>query len=321
MNEPNMLSGSGAPQGYRAADYARDQDIFGRWLKENYPSCLFGGPCTLGEGVMGKGGAKSGGAGIGSLMQMCSTDELMHGASVLPDVFSYHYYNGISERLASLLPEAHWDSSEAHSSSYLAIAAQNARTYAPLRDRYVPGGQMWVTESGDAGGGGNTWACTFLDVFRTLNELGSFSEISDGIIFHNTLASSDYGALDRETHAPRPNYFAFLLWNTLMGDKVYACPDPHQTDLQMYCRSRKDGKAGFAYLIINHSLSEQAVVDLPKEAEVYVLSAQGPIRSQTMCLNNEALSISDIADLPDLRGEQKHGVIELPPATCTFILI
>ena len=40
-----------------------------------------------------------------------------------------------------------------------------------------------------------------------------------------------------------------------------------------------------------------------------------------MCLNNEALSISDIADLPDLRGEQKHGVIELPPATCTFILI
>ena len=31
MNEPNMLAGSGAPKGYTAADYARDQDIF-FWL-------------------------------------------------------------------------------------------------------------------------------------------------------------------------------------------------------------------------------------------------------------------------------------------------
>ena len=31
------------------------------------------------------------------------------------------------------------------------------------------------------------------------------------------------------------------------------CPDPHQADLQMYCRSRKDDKAGFSYLI-SHGL-------------------------------------------------------------------
>ena len=28
MNEPNMLQYSGAPAGYTAADYARDQDLF-----------------------------------------------------------------------------------------------------------------------------------------------------------------------------------------------------------------------------------------------------------------------------------------------------
>lgn len=33
---------------------------------------------------------------------------------------------------------------------------------------------MWVTESGDAGGGGDTWASTYLDVIRTLNEAGGF---------------------------------------------------------------------------------------------------------------------------------------------------
>lgn len=54
---------------------------------------------------------------------------------------------------------------------------------------------MWVTESGDAGGGGDTWASTYLDVFRTLNELAGFAAITDGVIFHNTLASSDYGFL------------------------------------------------------------------------------------------------------------------------------
>lgn len=85
---------------------------------------------------------------------------------------------------------------------------------------------MWVTESGDAGGGGDTWASTYLDVFRTLNELAGFAAITDGVIFHNTLASSDYGFLAREVFDPRPNYFAVLLWNRLMGTTVYDTAEP-----------------------------------------------------------------------------------------------
>jgi len=44
-NEPNMMAMSGLPQGYTAEDHARDHDIFGLWLKENYPELpivLFG---------------------------------------------------------------------------------------------------------------------------------------------------------------------------------------------------------------------------------------------------------------------------------------
>lgn len=46
----------------------------------------------------------------------------------------------------------------------------------------MPDGQVWVTESGDAGAGGNTWEATYLDVLRTLNELMSFAVITDGVM-------------------------------------------------------------------------------------------------------------------------------------------
>ncbi|MCI5923867.1 MAG: hypothetical protein SOR38_08245 [Oscillospiraceae bacterium] len=104
MNEPNMLEMSGAPKGYTALDYARDQDIFNSWVKENYPDCLLVGPCSLGDGALGKSDIKTAGAGIGAMVRLCSADDLLKGTKIPLDVFSYHYYNGISERAASMMP-------------------------------------------------------------------------------------------------------------------------------------------------------------------------------------------------------------------------
>lgn len=319
MNEPNMLAGSGAPQGYTAADYARDQDIFNSWVNEHYPNCLLVGPCTLGDAAMGKMDSKSAGAGIGAMMQLCTTHDLMKGTKIPLDVFSYHYYNGVSERLAAMMPQGHWSGDEAHTDEYLAVAPLNAKAYAPMRDQYVPGGQMWVTESGDAGGGGNTWASTCLDVLRTLHELGSFCTITDGVIFHNTLASSDYGFLKHGTFEPRPNYFAVLLWNTLMGATVYDCNDPGTEGAHIYCHSRKDGKEGCVYLIINNSLTETTTVDLPAAAAVYSLSGGNSIRSSVMYLNGKELGASDTAEIVPVH--QQAGALALAPATCTFIVL
>ena len=320
MNEPNMLEMSGAPRGYTAADFARDQDIFNGWVRENYPNCLIVGPCSLGDGSMGQVDRKSAGAGIGAMMQICTTHDLMNGTKVPLDVFSYHYYNGISERLASVMPVGHWPAEMAHTDAYLAVAPTNAKVYVPLRDQYAPGGQIWVTESGDAGGGGDTWASTYLDVFRTLNELGSFATITDGVIFHNTLASSDYGFLKHGTFEPRPNYFAVLLWNTLMGTTVYDCGNPDTEGAHVYCHSRRDGKDGCVYLVINNSLTDTTVVDLPKAAEVYALSGE-TIRATVMKLGQTELTLSGLAELPQLTPVQhESGEIELAPATCTFIV-
>lgn len=317
-NEPNLLEDTGFPKGYTPADYRRDQDLFFTWLKENYPDCIAVGPSSTGGDIaMGKGG------GVERIAaNTCKCDDLMDGTKVPLDVFSYHYYNGGSERLASVVPEMHWDASEALTEDYLAMASNFAKTYAPLRDKYVPGAEMWVTESGDAGGGGDTWASTYLDVPRTLNELGSFSTISSGVIFHNTLASSDYGFLKKQVFDPRPNYFAVVLWNRIMGTTVYDSNEPIREGAHVYAHSRKDGKDGVAYLVINNS-NEETTVELPKDAEVYALGGEGgKLRSTVMTLNGNPLVLGEENALPDLSPVTlKAGVASVAPGGCTFFVL
>ena len=178
------------------------------------------------------------------------------------------------------------------------MAAMCARAFAPLRDKYVPGGEMWVTESGDAGGGGDTWASTYMDVPRTLNELGEFATITDGVIFHNTLASSDYGFLKHGTFEPRPNYFADLLWTRLMGHTVYNSGVKIAEGAHVYCHSRKDGKEGCVYLVINNSHTDVTTVELPKAGVKYTLAGRDGLRSTVMTLNCRDLVLGDDDTLP-----------------------
>ena len=305
----------------------RDQDLFFAWLDENYPECLKIGPSTTGGGdfTIGKSGGEDGkSGGIENLVkESCDCADLMEGTKVPLDHFSYHYYNGISERLGGLMPEAHWLAQEAHTEDYLEVAIIGAKVYAPLRDKYVPGGQMWVTESGDAGGGGDTWASTYLDVLRTLNELGGFSEITDGIIFHNTLASSDYGFLQREVFNPRPNYFAVLLWNRLMGQTVYESGEEVREGAHVYVHSRKDGKDGICALVINNSLTDATTVALPKDADVYALAGEGgSMRATVMTLNGSPLVLGEDWTLPDLAPQKAWaGEYSVAPGSCVFFVL
>lgn len=318
-NEPNLIAVSGLPAGYTPADHARDHDLFGAWLKENYPECLFVGPCTVGDiDMFGKGNEGAGG-GLAAGYEMVSTEAMLGDYKSPMDVFSYHYYNGVSERGAAM--GGHWSYETILSEFYLSIAAHCARQYAPKRDRYVPGGQMWVTESGDAGCGGNTWASTYADVPRTLNELGEFSTVTSGVIFHNTLASSDYGFLKHGTFEPRPNYFAVLLWNRLMGKTCYATDEEIREGAHVYCHSRKDGKEGCVYLVINNSWTETTTVELPGKAEIYALTGTTGMRSRTMSLNGKELVLGEHDELPELSGVKVSGKVEVAPGGCTFIVI
>ena len=144
---------------------------------------------------------------------------------------------------------------------------------------------------------------------------------TDGIIFHNTLASSDYGFLKHGTFVPRPNYFAVLLWNRLMGETVYATGEEIREGAHVFAHSRKDGKEGVVYLIINNS-GEATTVELPKDAVRYTLSGNGKLRSRTMLLNGKELVLGENDQLPALEGvEQKAGTIQVDAQTCVFLVL
>ncbi len=315
MNEPNLLEMSGAPSGYTVEDYNRDQDACVRFIRENYPDVLVVGPSVIGD----KPENTTIEGNVDDMMGVASTWDIINGTKEPLDVYSYHYYNGISERIAMM--GGHWLPEQAHTENYLSVAPAMAHFNSELRDAYVPNGPMWVTESGDAGGGGDTWASTYLDVLRTANELGSFSEITDGIIFHNTLCSSDYGFLHHRTFEPRPNYWFVYLWNKLMGNIVYDTREPIREGAHVYAHSRKDGKEGAVYLIINNSLTEKTAVSLPKNADIYTLSADD-LRSREIKLNGKVLDIKDTCTIPELRPSlHMAGTLELAPATVTFIVL
>ena len=118
-NEPNMFVVTGFPANYQVEHFIRDQDLFHKWVKENYPETILVGPCTVDTMKMGDMSSAGVGAAFGTT---CSTDDLLNGATIMPEVFSYHYYNGISERLAAVMPQAHWQPSQTLSEAYLAMA-------------------------------------------------------------------------------------------------------------------------------------------------------------------------------------------------------
>ncbi len=321
-NEPNMIEITGFPVGYTPADFRRDQDLFHKWVRENYPECIIVGPCTTDPAAMQGGDGAAAATGIAAAIKACTTGELMDGCTEKLDVFSHHYYNGVSERMAAMVPSAYTPAEGALSEAYLGMAGFCARCFGSYRDKYVPDGEIWVTESGDAGAGGHTWASTYLEVPRTLNELGDFATVTNGVVFHNTLASSDYGWLKHGSFVPRPSYFSVLLWKKLMGNTVYDSGEARREGAHVYAHSRADGKEGVCYLVINNSWTDTTTVQLPKAAEIYALTGNGKMRSRTMLLNGDELVLGENDELPALTGKAVDaGTIEVAPGGCTFIVI
>jgi hypothetical protein len=158
-------------------------------------------------------------------------------------------------------------------------------------------------------------------VVRTLNEIGSFATVTDGVIFHNTLASSDYGWLKHGTFVPRPSYFSVLLWKKLMGNTAFASGEAIRPGAHVFCHDRADGKEGKAYLVINNSWTETTTVELPKAAEIYALTGTTGMRSRTMSLNGKELVLGENDELPELTGVTMEGTLEVAPGSCVFIVL
>ncbi|HUB85664.1 MAG TPA: hypothetical protein VL971_08220, partial [Rhizomicrobium sp.] len=245
MNEPTAAAMGGAPKGYDAAAYGRDLKVFGPFIRKAAPDMLFLGPGSVGEGV------PLGNALMAGSMPFLKSEGLLAAAGPVFDVFSYHFYGAVSNRCASIGQGATTTPQAALSAEWLSRTDKAEAFYQGLRDRFEPGKPLWVTETADTACGGNSWASTFLDSFRYLDQLGRLAKKGVQVVIHNTLASSDYGLLDENTMAPRPNFWAALLWRKLMGNVVLDAGPTPAPALRLYAQCLRGQTGGVAFLAIN----------------------------------------------------------------------
>jgi heparanase 1 len=311
MNEPTIAAMGGAPKGYDAAAFGRDMAVFRPFIKSIAPEMVI-----LGPGSVGEGGTLS--MPLGSLIK---SEDLLQAAGPAFDAFSYHFYGAVSKRCAMLGAQATTTSAAALSDDWLSRTNGVERFYAGLRDRFTPGKPLWITETADAACGGNPWGSTFLDSFRYLNQLGSMARQGVQVVAHNTLDASDYGLLDENTLAPRPNYWAALLWRRLMGTTVLEAGAPPAPGLQLYAHCLRGQPGGVTLLVLNTSSSTAGTLALPIAAKRYTLTARD-LTDARVELNEKELKLGDDDALPELTGiATRAGNLTFAPASITFLAI
>jgi heparanase len=315
FNEPNIAAYGGAPNDYKATDYARDFAIFHRFARANAPDMAVVGPGSVGEGVLQP--LMSGPATAG----FSSNDMLSANPTPKYDVFSYHFYGAVSLRCISMGGSAQTTPEAALSEAWLARADTSYDFYVRgLRDRYEQGKLVWITETADSACGGNPWASTFLDSFRFLDQLARIARQGVSVVFHNTLASSEYGLLDQNAFTPRPNYWAALLWRKLMGSTVLDA-GPLQPGLHIYAHCLRGHAGGVTLLAINLSRTKTKIIDLPMAADIYALTAP-ELQKGEVQLNGQELQLGSDDELPDLSGKHfSAGRIDLKPASINFLVV
>jgi heparanase 1 len=310
MNEPTFAIAAGVPPGYDGAAYGRDFAVFQRFFRQAEPDALLLGPGSVGEGI------------AFVPMKLLPSTELL--AAIGPnavDVFSYHFYGGVSERCSSAMGSGGTTPEAALSADWLDRTGKVYAFYAGLRDKYAPGKPMWLTETGQTACGGDRWASTFLDTFRYLDQLGQMAERNVQVVMHNTLAASDYGLIDERTLVPRPDYWAALLWHRLMGTTVLAPGTVAAPGVRVYAACLKDKPGGVAVLLLNTDRAKEQMVEMPMASERYTMTAN-ELRSAAVQLNGADLALTADGDVPKLAGVAAgKGKMTLPAASLTFVAL
>ena len=166
INEPTFANAAGVPTGYDGPAYGRDWAVFQPFFYKNAPGALLLGPGSVGEGI-----------DLVPMKLLPSTELLKAAGPNAVDVFSYHFYGGVSERCAKGPAAASGTSpAAALGADWLGRTGTAEAFYAGLRDTYAPGKPMWLTETGQTACGGDRWASTDLDTFRYIDQLGQMAQ-------------------------------------------------------------------------------------------------------------------------------------------------
>jgi heparanase len=302
----------------RSDVFARDIATLRALIDSASPTTLLVGPASTGE------------AGFKLFdvpPEIATTTRLLSGTPTPQfDVFSHHFYGAVSQRCKSLgerpgmRRDVNTSAADALSESWLSRADQAQTYYKRMRDRFAPGKPIWITETAQTACGGDPWSSTFLDTFRYVDQLGRLAKQDVSIVFHNTLAASDYALIDDRTWLPRPNYWAALLWRRLMGETVLEAGH-NRSDLHVYAHCLRGRPSGVALIAVNLSRTSTAQLDLPTRAKRYTLTSE-VLESDTVKLNGKVLALTAGDRLPRISGAStRKGKLVLPAASVTFLEI
>ena len=311
FNEPTFAGMGGAPKDYSAETYGKDFKVFHAYAAKALPKMIVLGPGSVGEG--GSFGE------LPSGMNLIKSTDMLEAEGPGVEVFSYHFYGGVSKRCASMGDAAQASPDTALSKEWFSKTDHEEAFYAAMRDKYLPGKPIWLTETGETACGGNPWASTFLDSFRYLNQLGTLAHKGVQVVAHNTLAASDYALIDEDTLNPRPNYWSALLWRKLMGTTVLDAGASSTPGLYVYAHCLRNQPGGVAILAINADRDASHDITLPEASLRYTLASDKLISAQ-VALNGVDLMLDNKGNLPTLTGTPTPaGKITLAPTTITFM--
>jgi hypothetical protein len=249
---------------------------------------------------------------------MLLTEALMKATPGTVDAVSYHFYGDVSQRCVSRRPTTA-NRAEALTPGWLDLTLRDWRYYSALRDKYEPGDPMWVTETAQAACGGSPWASGFVDTFRYVNQLGLLAQKGVQVVFHNTLAASDYSLIDQDTRTPRPNYWAAVLWRRTMGTTVLASPALPSGELRIYAHCLPGRRGGVGLAVINLGDAVQTV-PIGTRAKIWTIETAS-LDSKVVTVNGRAPSLRNNGELAGLVGQPMSGRVSIPGKAITFIAV
>jgi hypothetical protein len=312
MNEPTFPDIGGAPKGYNAAMYGADVKAFTHFVKTEAPEAIYLGPGSVGEGLQ----LIPAGTPASLHIRMLDSRDLMTAGGPVYDVFSYHFYPTASSRC--LGPNA-TKPDVVLTPAWFQRNVTVYDFYKKIRDESEPGKDMWLTETGEAGCGGDPWSSQFADTFRYVNQLGSLAQRGVKTVMQNTLAASDYAFLNPQTLDPRPNYWAAVLWKRTMGTQVLDPGVPATATLYLYAQCMRDAKGGVTAVAVNTSKDMAQTIGIPVAAQKYTLTSPALFSSVVM-LNGRELKAAADGSLPAMEATPvKRGAVALAPLSITFL--
>jgi hypothetical protein len=123
--------------------------------------------------------------------------------------------------------------------------------------------------------------------------------------------------LEEKTYNPRPNYWAALLWNKLMGNQVFE-PESLEAGVDVFVHNLKNKSKGKTVMILNTNKTATSVV-IPTNADQYLLTADD-ILSKKVSLNGAELNLNSNDELPIIKGKSiKKGTVKLPAQSIMFL--